>query len=210
MTFGAWALFCLTETVLCLEPGPAVLLVVGLGVTRGARVGRRAALGVIAANAVYFALSASGLVALLQLSEGMFRGVRLAGAAYLLLLGARMIVRTLRTPAAGRPAAPGPGAGRALWQGFVAQGANPGLLVYFTAILPQFVDASSPMAPQIGVLALSSFAIELAVLAAYAQLSGGAGRRAAPRLRVGLERLGGGLLIAAGLRLAALRRAAGT
>ena len=55
-------------------------------------------------------------------------------------------------------------------------------------------------------LAVSSFAIEFAVLSAYAALSQSAGRRAAPRFQRGIPRIGGALLIAAGAGLAALRR----
>jgi threonine/homoserine/homoserine lactone efflux protein len=88
----------------------------------------------------------------------------------------------------------------------VTQGANPGLLVYFTAILPQFVDASAPIAPQVAILAASSLVIELGVLSAYTALAHRAGRAAAPRFRTLLERAAGVLLIAAGAGLAAIGR----
>ena len=63
MTLEAWALFCLTETLLCLNPGPSTLLVLSVALTRGQVAGLFASIGVLAANAVYFTLSASGLVA---------------------------------------------------------------------------------------------------------------------------------------------------
>ena len=90
--------------------------------------------------------------------------------------------------------------------GFVTQGANPNLLVYFTAILPQFIDANHPVAPQVALLACSSFVIEFSVLSAYSGLSGRAGEAAAPRFRAYLERLGGGLLIGAAAGLARIAR----
>ena len=96
---------------------------------------------------------------------------------------------------------------RSFWQGLVTQGANPNLLVYFTAILPQFVDLGKPLAGQVAILACSSFVIEFTVLSVYADLAFRAGRLAAPRSRVVAERLGGGLLVAAGAGLASLRRA---
>ncbi len=77
---------------------------------------------------------------------------------------------------------------------------------HFAAILPQFVNPAEWLAPLVGILALSSFAIELAVLSGYAALAHRAGRRAGPRVRVALDRVGGGLLIAAGMGLASLRR----
>jgi len=206
MTLQAWALFCATETLLCLNPGPSALLVISLGLTRGQVAGMLATVGVLAANAVYFALSASGLAAVHCLSAEAFLAIKWLGAAYLIFLGSRMILRSFRV----RAASPSPPAStstrRSFWQGFLTQGANPNLLVYFTAILPQFVAPTEPLAPQVAILALSSFAIEFTVLFVYSALAHRAGRRAAPRFRVVVDRVGGGLLVAAGAGLASLRR----
>src|SRR5262245_50779981 len=141
MTLRSWALFCATELLLCLNPGPSALMVISLALTRGRRAGVLATLGVLAANAIYFAISASGLVAVHALSSEVFHAIKWIGAAYLIWIGARMLWRSFGAPKpdAGPSAAPVAG-GRSLWQGFVTQGANPNLLVYFTAILPQFVD----------------------------------------------------------------------
>ena len=204
MTHEAWLLFCATETILCLSPGPSVLLVTSLALTRGAAAGRRAALGVLAANAIYFAISASGVVAAHALSREVFLAIKWSGAAYLIWLGVRMIVRSFR-PRPDPDVVP-TSAARSFWQGFVTQGANPNLLVYFGAILPQFVDAAHPLPGQIAILAASSFAIELVVLALYAALAFRAGRFAAPGSRVVAERVGGVMLVAAGAGLASLRR----
>ena len=72
MTVEAWALFCLTELVLCFHPGPAALVVLSQSLTNGPSAGVRATTGVLSANAIYFALSASGLVALHSLSAVAF------------------------------------------------------------------------------------------------------------------------------------------
>jgi len=206
MTVEAWALFCMTETLLCLNPGPSALLVMSLALTRGRAAGFLATAGVLAANAIYFALSATGLVAVHALSAETFLVIKWTGAAYLIWLGARMIGRSFRRRAVESPQAVAVSARRSIWQGFVAQGANPNLLVYFTAILPQFVDPARPLPGQVAILAGSSFVIEFTILSLYAALASGAGRRAAPRFRVIAERVGGGLLVAAGAGLASLRR----
>jgi homoserine/homoserine lactone efflux protein len=205
VTLQAWLLFCGTETVLCLNPGPSVLLVTSIALTRGAVAGRRAALGILAANALYFAIAASGLVAAHALSHEVFLAIKWAGAAYLIWLGVRTIARSFHAPHRDAAVAPASTA-RAFWQGFITQGANPNLLVYFGAILPQFVDAAYPLPGQIAILAASSFAIELAVLSLYAVLAFRAGRFAAPHSRAVAERVGGALLVAAGAGLASLRR----
>jgi homoserine/homoserine lactone efflux protein len=206
MTLQAWALFCATETLLCLNPGPSALLVMSLALTRGQAAGVRATAGVLAANALYFTLSATGLVAIHRLSAEVFSVIKWAGALYLIWLGVRMIGRSLRARSGGPPRSL-PASGRhSFWQGFVTQGANPNLLVYFTAILPQFVDPVRPLSGQVAILAFSSFAIEFTVLSVYSALASRAGRRAAPRFRLLAERIGGGLLVAAGAGLASLRR----
>ena len=206
MNVEAWALFCMTETLLCLNPGPSALLVMSLALTRGQATGIRATIRVLVANGIYFAVSASGLVALHALSAEMLFVIKWAGAAYLIWLGARMIVRSFRAREVGPPPSVALSRRGSYWQGFVAQGANPNLLIYFTAILPQFVDPARPLPAQVAILAVSSFVIEFTVLSVYAALAFRAGRRAAPRFRLVAERLGGGLLVAAGAGLASLRR----
>jgi threonine/homoserine/homoserine lactone efflux protein len=205
MSVEAWALFCLTEFVLCLNPGPSTLVVMSQSLTRGPSAGVRATLGVIAANAIYFGVSGTGLVALHSLSAEAFSIIKWCGAAYLAWLGLNLIVSSLKSASlAHERASTDPG--NPFWRGFVTQGANPNLFVYFTAILPQFINPAHAIAPQVVLLACSSFVIESAVLSGYAGLSGRVGRAAAPRFHAILERVGGGLLIGAAAGIARLER----
>jgi len=117
-----------------------------------------------------------------------------------------MIVRSFQ-PAGETLSSPDPvSRGRLFWQGFVTQGAKPNLLIYFTAILPQFIDPRARLGSQVAVLAFSSFGIEFMVLWAYSALSHRAGHAVAPRFHHLVERIGGGFLIGAGAGLATLRR----
>jgi homoserine/homoserine lactone efflux protein len=81
MTIETWLLFCVTETVLCFTPGPAVLLVLSLSLTTGAGAGVGASLGILAANAFYFLLSATGVGAVLLASYELFFLIKWIGAA---------------------------------------------------------------------------------------------------------------------------------
>jgi threonine/homoserine/homoserine lactone efflux protein len=95
---------------------------------------------------------------------------------------------------------------RSFVQGFLTQMANPKALIFFTAILPQFIDPAARVAFQVTVLGISSVLIELAVLGLYVLACHGARSWVRePRLIAPLERLGGVFLIAAGARLAAIR-----
>jgi len=124
MSLRIWLLFCATDTVLCLTPGPAVLLVVSQAMSRGMWSGLAASLGILATNAVYFALSATGVGALLVGSSRVFIVVKWLGAIYLVWMGARMILA--KRAAVQRPeTAPETSTRSAFSLGVVTQGANP-------------------------------------------------------------------------------------
>jgi threonine/homoserine/homoserine lactone efflux protein len=203
----AWALFALTEAALCLTPGPAVLLVVSQGLARGTRASICSNLGILAGNTVYFVLSATGLGAVLLASYELFSAVRWLGAAYLVWLGVsafrgRSAVFSA-APAAGAPRRPG----RMLLDGVVLQVANPKALVFFTALLPQFIDPRGSLVVQVAILAATSVMIEFGVLLAYGAAAGRMTALAArPRLGTLANRVAGSMLITAGVGMAAIRR----
>src|SRR5262250_2933634 len=86
MSLQTWLTFCVTETVLCFIPGPAVLFVVSVALARGTRPGLAAATGILIANAFYFALSATGVAAAILASSELFTALRWLGTAYLVWL----------------------------------------------------------------------------------------------------------------------------
>lgn len=201
MTFHVWLLFCMTETALCLIPGPAVLFVVSVAIGRGIRAGLVAALGILAGNIWYFALSATGVAAVLIASSSLFNWLKLAGAGYLIWLGLRMVFRREAEPAA-VPATSEP---KTFLRGFLVQTANPKALVFFLALLPQFIDPESAIAWQILILGASSVLIESFVLGAYIIVAARARQLAGARLAGPIERIGGGFLVAVGTHLAIFR-----
>jgi homoserine/homoserine lactone efflux protein len=182
MTLATWLLFCLTETALCMIPGPAVLLVLSTALRRGFP-------------------SATGIAAVIVASHGVFSALKWAGAAYLVWLGLRMLLAHAdgHAGAAQRPAA---NAERIFVRAFIVQAANPKALVFFIALLPQFINPAGSVPQQILLLGLSSVVIEFIVLSTYAVLVAGARTFAVTRFSGLLERIGGAILIAAGARLA--------
>ena len=94
---------------------------------------------------------------------------------------------------------------RSLIRAVLVQGTNPKALVFFIALLPQFINPAAAVAPQVLVLGLSSVLIEFVVLTLYVTAATRARQLAGVRFAGTLERAGGGVLMAAGLRLALAR-----
>jgi homoserine/homoserine lactone efflux protein len=196
-----------TETVLCLTPGPAVLFVLSSALRAGARKGVASIAGILSANAVYYVLSATGIGALMIASHDLFLTLKWLGAAYLIYLGLRALLSSESMLAKVENSPTQFSGWRLLGDGFVLQMSNPNSIVFFTALLPQFINPRSAIAPQMAILGVTSVAIEFFVLLGY----GLAAERASilarrPRYAAWTNRIAGMLLIAAGAGLATLRR----
>ncbi len=195
MTWTTWWIFVCTETVLCLTPGPAVLYILSSALKAGARKSVASNLGILSANAVYFAVSATGIGALL-LSSKLFLAVKWIGAAYLVVYGLRLIFG--RHDAAQEPSIVDPKSHHLFFGGFTLQISNPKAILFFAALLPQFLNPRSAIVPQIVILGLTSVVIEFMILLAY----GIAGSSLTPRYARWTNRVAGGLLIGAGAGIA--------
>jgi threonine/homoserine/homoserine lactone efflux protein len=209
MNLETWVGFLLTETVLCLTPGPAVLLVVAHGLARGPWPSIWASLGILAGNGLYFVVSATGLSAVIMTSNEFFSMIRWVGAAYLIWLGVTTFFgRSARLsvgPAAGPAVVARPG--RIALDGFVLQTANPKALVFFVALLPQFIDPAGSIVGQVAILGVTSVIVEFGVLLGYGVAASRASEWAArPRWPALTNRLAGGMLVAAGVGVARASR----
>src|SRR5712675_288755 len=186
MTFETWLLFLIMETALSLSPGPAVFYVVSQGIRALPRA-VPATLGILSANACYFALSATSLGALIAASARFFTIAKWAGAAYLIYLG----IKSLRSAAASRSIALSGSAQeggvsrqdndrRQIYLGALTlQLSNPKALLFFLALLPQFIDTHRSVAPQMLILAATSMLPECCILLAYGWLAHGAAHASA-------------------------------
>jgi homoserine/homoserine lactone efflux protein len=208
MNWTVWWLFVPVETVLCLTPGPAVLLVLATALRRGPRASIASTLGILSANTIYFALSATGLGALLLASYRIFFLIKWAGAAYLIYLGVKALLSksgTFGNPeAAAQSSRSSP---RLFMDGLLLKLSNPKAIVFFAALLPQFIDPKGDVMVQVLVLGITSIVVESLVLFGYG-LAGGRASAVArqPRYARWSNRVSGVLLIGAGSGLAALRR----
>lgn len=166
MELKTWLAFAALETVLCFAPGPAVLTVFACALDAGWRGGLASTFGILAGNALYFMISAAGLGAVLLASPGVFVGLQWAGAAYLVWVGLGMLLGGRRSERA--PGAPIPRATtRYFTRALMVQVTNPKALIFFGALLPQFMDAERSPIVQFWILGLTGGIVELLVLAFY-------------------------------------------
>ncbi len=207
MTWGVWSLFVVTETALCVSPGPAVLLVLSQALVRGTGASVWSNVGILTGNTMYFALTATGLGAVLLASYEVFFLIKWVGAAYLVWLGVAAWSGRSSVLSVAPDDAPAVGSRRMYVNGFVLQAANPKALIFFTALLPQFIDPRSPVMGQVAILGATSVVVEFIVLLMYGSLvSRMAFFATQPRFRRAADRVAGSMLITAGVSMAAIRR----
>jgi homoserine/homoserine lactone efflux protein len=208
VTVEIFLAFCLVQLLAALSPGPAVLLVSSQAMARGFGAGIGASAGILAGNTVYFCLSVTGIGVVIATSALLFTIIKWAGAAYLIWTGIQTW-RRAREVANHGPADPVQVSRDAFLQGLVKQLANPKSVLFFGALLPQFITPGETRLEHYAALLAAMHVIELPILAAYAGL--GARGGAFVRGPVGLlwrERAAGTAQIAVGGVLATLRRTA--
>ncbi|MEU4741773.1 LysE family translocator, partial [Actinosynnema sp. NPDC023658] len=132
--------FAAMSFLLIVIPGPSVLFVVGRALAQGRRAALVTVLGnTLGAYALVVAV-AFGVGAVVERSAVVFTTLKLVGAAYLVYLGVKAVRRRGALPASFTGGGPARGALRTLWEGFAVGVANPKTIVFFAAVLPQFVD----------------------------------------------------------------------
>jgi threonine/homoserine/homoserine lactone efflux protein len=168
-------LFSLAALALVAVPGPNLVYIATCSLSEGRRAGVASALGVETGTLVHTTAAAVGLSALVASSGTAFEVVRYAGAAYLVFLGVRTLLR--REEHRFDPAATAsPRLRRAYVEGVLVNVLNPKVALFFLAFLPQFVDpARGSAAEQILILGLILCALGCMVDMAYAFAAGALG-----------------------------------
>jgi homoserine/homoserine lactone efflux protein len=202
MNLELFTAFLLITVVLLVTPGPIVTLVVATGATQGVRAALTTVAGTTLGNAILLSAIALGLNWVLTHAVLLFELLRWGGVAYLVWLGLQAWFH------AGK-AGPNlqPEAHVHFLRGILVALSNPKTLVFFTAFLPQFIDAKLPAGQQLAVMCSVSVLIAAMTDSAWA-VAAGLGRAwfvNPTRLRV-LRRLSGTVLIGGGIWLSLARR----
>jgi threonine/homoserine/homoserine lactone efflux protein len=155
--------FALISFALIVVPGPNVLFVISRSLMLGRAAGVGSALGGQAGVYVQVAAVAFGVGTLVERSVAIFTVIKLAGAAYLVWLGVQAVRHRRSLGAALSAAAERKTLARILRDGFVVGVSNPKAIVFFAAVLPQFVDPSAGHVP-VQMLLLGMVFVAIAVL----------------------------------------------
>jgi len=201
MELQTFLIFAMTTAVVNLSPGPTSILMASQGAGNGLKRTLFALLGVCCATAIYFGLSATGVASLIVASNTLFQIVKWAGIAYLFYLGFTAIF----SQSGGlvlKPGSPQRKPSLLFAQGFLVEFSNPKALLYFSAILPQFLDVSRPIAPQFFVMWGTSFVLQCAACSGYAYLGERLVRGGVKRWVISaINKTAGGALILAALKM---------
>lgn len=200
--------FSIAAVVLAITPGPGIAYVVARTVAGGRSEGLASCLGTGLGGMLHVLAAALGLSLLIAQSALAFSLVKYVGAAYLVYLGMRMLLR--RQTAAPVPALAAQGARRALREGVAVEALNVKTALFFLAFLPQFVAPGQPATPQLVLLGsicvvLNTLVDVAAVFAADRLLQSTAARAARGRL---MTRASGATMVGLGAWLALARREA--
>jgi threonine/homoserine/homoserine lactone efflux protein len=207
---GELVAFLGISALVIVTPGQDTALTIRNTLLGGRRGGLLTALGVSSGQAVWTLATSAGLAALLVAWEPVYEAIKLAGAAYLVLLGAQALKEAMKPDRAAK------GLGNTLLQsprlpayrqGLLSNLGNPKMAVFFTSLLPQFAPEGG--ASFLGLIALGFMfsLLTLAWLGGYAIAVAKAGdvlRR--PAVRRVLDAVTGTVLVALGIRLATERR----
>ena len=195
-TYLAFLAVCIVAIIV---PGPTNTLIVATGIRHGVRAGLLNVAGTQAGLAIMLAVAGLGLTSIIEAAGHWFEWIKLLGAAYLVWIGWRMIRsaggkvegETRRMPRGGFFA-----------QGFLVCLGNPKQLLFFGALLPQFVDPAGNHAAQIAALGATALVIAALSDGAYALASARIGRSISAAGARLIARISGGMLIGGGLWLA--------
>lgn len=195
--------YVLAGIAIVIVPGPTVTLVVANSLNHGVRAGLLNIGGTQLGLAIMTGVVMLGLATIIETMGVWFDWLRLAGAAYLVWLGWKLLRSRGGLGEAG--AVPKPRGGF-FWQGFLVILSNPKALLLFGAFIPQFVDPKGDYVWQVALLGATFMAIATIFDGAYAILAGRAGRMLTQRRVRLVSRASGAILIGGGIWLALARR----
>jgi threonine/homoserine/homoserine lactone efflux protein len=200
MDWTLWAGFVLASLIVGLLPGPGVTSIIGYALTAGLGTALASVFGATFGNATAMTLSLLGVGVLLEQSPVAFGVLKWAGAGYLIALGAWSIFTARRGALVADGAAVAIRPRTAFWGTFAITAVNPKTIIFFVAFAPQFISPDGAYWVQAAVLLVTFSAVVTLSDGFYAVTASWiAGKLKGPGVKLWSQRVGGAVLIAAGL-----------
>lgn len=206
-----WLAYVATSAVVLAIPGPTILLVLSYSIAHGRNATLPVVAGVALGDSVAITLSLIGLGTLLAASAFWFVIIKWMGGLYLIYLGFLLL------RAAGNPVpeqahqTPQVAANRLFGNAFIVTALNPKSIVFFIALLPQFISSAHPVIPQLWILGVTFVVLATIGATSYALFATSIRRLlASARAQRIYSLVGGGLLVAAGIWALSTKRVIST
>ncbi len=205
MDLHVFIAFVIATAIMIALPGPSVLLTVAHSISYGWKRGIVTVAGATLGIAVQLIIAAIGLASLLNVVAHAFEWLRWIGAVYLIYLGIRQW-RSANEPLETETSSSG-STKNLFFQGLIITIFNPKSLIFIAAFLPQFINTTNPIGLQFVIIVPTFLLITFTVTSVWALVAGKASRLLRSRRAVKtVSRTSGGLMVAAGVGLAAARR----
>jgi threonine/homoserine/homoserine lactone efflux protein len=208
--------FIVAVVLISASPGPAMALILRRAALHGFRGAVPTVLGLELGIYLWALAAGAGLASLIAASEAAYAVLRIGGAIFLIVLGARAVREAWRMRGGSQgvdgqpldaPARTPPPWPRPFAEGAVVMLANPKAAVFMIAFYPQFIPADQPLLASAAVLGAAQVAVETVLYLGLAAMVGRArGWFSRPTVRRRLEAVSGTVLVALGVRVAASSR----
>lgn len=209
MAWEVWMAFLGAAILIAVSPGAGAIQSMATGLTHGVRRGYWSILGLEVGLMLQLALVALGLGAIVTGSIVAFTVIKWIGVAYLLYLAVRQWRSAPRDLSEQLDTSTDGGRLALVVRGFLVNATNPKGLVFFLAVLPQFVVPTAPLLPQYLAIGITMVAVDLVVMGLYTGLAVRLLRwMHTPRKQRVVNRVFSGLFAAAAVVLSLVRRVA--
>lgn len=206
MTWELYSAYLVATIIVLAIPGPTIMLVVSYALAQGRKTALASVTGVALGDITAVTLSLAGLGAILATSAALFTVLKWVGAAYLVWLGVKLWrtqPQPLETVAAG-----GTDNRKILMHAWIVTALNPKGIAFFIAFLPHFIAPAAPVTPQLVLMGVTFVVLAIVNALVYALAASAVRDRInKPSTLRTINRVGGSVLIGAGLMTAAMRRA---
>ncbi|KTQ89609.1 lysine transporter LysE [Aureimonas ureilytica] len=210
MSLEHWLAFVAASAVLLAIPGPTILLVISYALGHGRKAATSTVAGVALGDFTAMTASMLGLGALLAASVAVFTALKWIGAAYLITLGIKLWRAPVSTGAVNEATEiPNEKPLRIFLHTYVVTALNPKSIIFFVAFLPQFLDTTRPVLQQMIIFEVTFLVLATINAALYGILASMARQTIRrPSVQRTVNRVGGSLMIGAGMLAAGWRRSA--